>query len=60
MCTLLNEKITAHEESIRREENASQHAGDDLTSTLHRRLAELHKQQARLLRELPFVGEFGA
>ena len=60
MCAMLNDKIAAHEQIMRREEEASQRAGDDLTSTLHLRLAELHKQQARLLRELPFVGEFGA
>jgi hypothetical protein len=57
---MLNDKIAAHEQSTRREMEASQRAADALTATLHRQLAELHQQQAESLRGVFPAGYRGA
>ena len=57
MCALPSDKLAAHEESIKREMEASERAGDIVTSNLHLKLAELHRQQAQLLQKLPFGGD---
>ncbi len=57
MSSLDNERLAAHEASIRRELDASLKARDVLTSNLHLKLAELHKQQVQLLHQQPFGGD---
>jgi hypothetical protein len=45
-----HDKISVHEDSMRRELEASRQASDELAATLHLRLAALHQQQAEALR----------
>ena len=57
MCALPNDKLAAHEESIKREVEANARPEDFMTSNLHLKLAELHRQQAQLLQKLLFGGD---